>query len=160
MICFFFHPTIPHRGPCRGRFVCLSSLIIFKFMKSFIPVSAISFVIILSVQSCLTCTKCKRNDLEAKCIKTNDTLIFNQDSYTEVHRYYSGGDSIFNVQEREFNYKVEQFTDSGYTCSVYATGHVSEVRGCNEAGEHDDSDYEAMRNYEHIGYTCHEYKGP
>jgi hypothetical protein len=114
-------------------------------MKFNLALFAICFGLLLSVQSCLTCTECKRNDLEAKCIKPNDTLFFYQDMHSS---------------KEVFNYSVQQSTDSGYICSVYENGHVSEVKGCNEAGERDDLDYARIKNYaEYRGYTCHVYKG-
>ena len=128
-------------------------------MKSFIALAAVSFGLLLSFQSCLTCTSCRRRDLEAKCVKPNDTLIFNQYEYQQIHRYYSGGDSIFSIGESTFDHSIQKFTDSGYICSVYATGKISEVKRCNQAGEGDDDDYSKIHNYEQLGYTCFEYKG-
>jgi hypothetical protein len=133
-------------------------------MKSFIAIAAIYLGLLLSVQSCLTCTECKRNDLEAKCITPNDTLFFTQSigrNTPYVHRYYNGGDSLFIYPpgSHGFDKAVQSLTDSGYTCSVYATGHVSEIKRCNQAGEGDDDEYAEMRSFGPAGYTCHEYKG-
>ena len=57
-----------------------------------------------------------------------------------------------------FDKSVQEFTDSGYTCNVYATGGVSEVKQCNQAGEKDENSLVPLAAYEHWGYTCREYK--
>jgi hypothetical protein len=134
-------------------------------MKSFIALAAFSFALLVSVQSCLTCTKCKRDDLEVKCVKPNDTLIFSQYTAHELqfHRFYNGGDTIFHTGASGiagFESTVQHYRDSGYICDVYATGHVSEMKKCNEGGEKDDMEYAFFgSNAEDEGYTCHEYKG-
>jgi hypothetical protein len=130
-------------------------------MKSFLPLAAIGFVFLLSLQSCLSCIKCKRVDKEARCIKPNDTLLFNQDvaRYAVIQRFYNGGDSIFFHGSQGFEESVQEFTDSGYVCTVYATGNVSEVKQCNQAGEGDDNDLIPIGAYERWGYSCDEYKG-
>ena len=132
-------------------------------MKSFALLTALCFVLLMTVQSCLTCTRCERNDLEAKCIKATDTLIFNQDGTPgqyEIHEYYSGGDSIFYLAVGRFENVRQRLADSGYTCSVYPTGNVSKAKLCNEAGEEDDDRYYSFYHVKAgYGYTCEEYKG-
>ena len=130
-------------------------------MKSFIAIAAISFGLLLSVQSCLTCTKCNGPIVEAKCVKPNDTLIFNKvhSARTNIHRYYPGGDSTVYLGSSGFDKTVQQLTDSGYTCTTYSLD-VAEVKRCNGAGESDDYSYVYfIGNYGSMGYACQEYKG-
>jgi len=123
-------------------------------MKLFFAVVTISFALLVSVQSCRRCYKCKRIDLEAQCIKPNDTVVFDQEvsRYSLFHRYYSGGDSFFHHASSRLDYTVQNWTDSGYNCSVYATGHISEFKLCDGG---DNPHYIPVHVWEGWGYTCH-----
>jgi hypothetical protein len=121
-------------------------------MKSFIVIAVIFFTLTLSFESCQRCATCVRNDLEAKCIKPNDTLVFDQDdSYTvDVHRYYAGGDSVYST-DSTFASMKEELRSNGYACSVYPRGHLSKQDICPY---NCDLCYDQRIGYERAGYAC------
>jgi hypothetical protein len=131
-------------------------------MKTFIGIASVICAVVF-LQSCLSCTECKRDQLlKARCVKPNDTLTFDQDMvpYGAIQRWYPGGDSFFYGGTGRFETTVQLFTDSGYICSVTSTPQADKLKSCNRAGEGDDIAYQEFRGrLAARGYTCRDYKG-